>query len=301
MRFGFFPGCSQEGSSREYQESLREVASRLGIELAEIPDWNCCGATAAHTLNHRLALALPARTLALAEQAGLDEVVVPCSACYNRLAGTRHELLHDEALRQQITDIIEMNWHGATRILNVLEWLNRVAGELPGHVSAPFGHRVACYYGCYLTRPKALAACRRIEDPIEMDELVRAVGAEPIRWAYKVECCGAGLSVSRTESVARLSERIVSDAVERGAEAIVVACPMCHTNLDLRRDAILAAAPPGGRSRLASIPVLYISQVIGLAMGVSPRPLGLHRHHVPVRLSAAPPSVAPVAPGEGEE
>ena len=301
MKIGFFPGCSQEGSSREYQESLREVASRLGIELAEIPDWNCCGATAAHTLNHRLALALPARTLALAEQAGLDEVVVPCSACYNRLAGTRHELLHDEALRQQITDIIEMNWHGATRVLNVLEWLSRVAGELPGRVSAPFGHRVACYYGCYLTRPKALAACRRIEDPTEMDDLVRAVGAEPIDWAYKVECCGAGLSVSRTESVARLSERIVSDAVDRGAEAIVVACPMCHTNLDLRRDAIRAAAPPGGRSRLASIPVLYISQVIGLAMGVSPRQLGLHRHHVPVRLTPAPPSVAPVAPGEGEK
>ncbi len=134
-----------------------------------------------------------------------------------------------------------------------------------------------------------------------MDDLVRAVGAEPIDWAYKVECCGAGLSVSRTESVARLSERIVSDAVDRGAEAIVVACPMCHTNLDLRRDAILAAAPPGGRSRLASIPVLYISQVIGLAMGVSPRQLGLHRHHVPVRLTPAPPSVAPVAPGEGEK
>jgi len=234
----------------------------------------------------------------LAEQAGLDEVVVPCSACYNRLAGTRYELLRNEPLRGQITDTIGMNWHGAVRVLNVLEWLSRMVGELPGRVSAPFAHRVACYYGCYLTRPKALATCARLEDPTEMDDLVRAVGAEPIPWAHKVECCGAGLSVSRTESVGRLSERIVSDAADRGAEAIIVACPMCHTNLDLRRDAILAGASPDRRRRIAGIPVLYISQVIGLAMGVAPRPLGLHRHHVPVRLSAAP---AAVTPSEGEE
>src|SRR5512143_1475491 len=112
MKIGFFPGCSLEGSSREYNESLQAIAPVLGIELAEVPDWNCCGATAAHTLNPKLALALPARILALAERAGLDELVVPCSACYSRLAGTRHELLHNEPLRQEIENIIELNCVG---------------------------------------------------------------------------------------------------------------------------------------------------------------------------------------------
>jgi heterodisulfide reductase subunit B2 len=286
MKVGFYPGCSLEGSSREYCESLHVLAARLGIELAEVPDWNCCGATAAHSLNHKLALALPARVLALAERAGLDELVVPCSACYNRLASARQELLGDEGRRQQIEDVIELNYAGATKVLNVLELLGRIpADEFKSKVTAPLGLKVACYYGCYLTRPTALAACARVEDPTEMDDLVRLAGAEPVSWAFKVECCGAGLSVSRTASVAELSARILDDAVARGAQAIVVACPMCHTNLDLRRDAIEAL-----RGKTYGVPVLYISQLLGLALGATPNQLGMQRHHVPVRLPAAAPA-----------
>ncbi len=282
MKVGYFPGCSMEGSGREYGESLEAVAGRLGIELCEVPDWNCCGATAAHNLNHKLALALPARILAQAERAGFDELVVPCSACYSRLAATRHELRHDDRLRSEIEDVIELNYAGAVQVLSVLDLLRRVpADELKAKVAAPFAHKVACYYGCYLTRPKELACCRRLEDPTEMDELARAAGAEPVTWAFKVECCGAGLSVSRTSSVAELSGRIVADAAGRGAEAIIVACPMCHTNLDLRRDAI------NRHLRQAyALPVLYITQLLGLALGCGERELGLHRHHVPVALRA---------------
>lgn len=289
MRIGFFPGCSLEGSSREYGESLRAVAPLLGVELVEVPDWNCCGATAAHNLNHKLALALPARTLALAERAGLDEIVVPCSACYCRLAATRQELLKDEALRQEIESIIEMNVVGATKVLTVLDLFTHVGADaLKAKVRTPFGHKVACYYGCYLTRPKEVASCQRIEDPTEMDDIVRAAGAEPVSWAFKVECCGAGLSVSRTSSVAELSGRILDDAAARGAAAIVVACPMCHTNLDLRRDAIEAL-----RRKRYGMPVLYVSQLVGLTMGLEPRQLGLHRHHVPADIR--PRGTAPTA------
>ena len=283
MRIGFFPGCSLEGSSREYNESLQAVAPLLDIELAEVPDWNCCGASAAHALNPKLALALPARILALAERAGLDELVVPCSACYSRLAGTRHELLHNEPLRQEIENIIELNCVGATKVLSVLDLFARVTPALKEKVRLPFVHKVACYYGCYLTRPKHVTTCTRIEDPVEMDDLMRAAGAEPVSWAFKVECCGAGLSVSKTESVAELSGRILDDAAHRGAEAIVVACPMCHTNLDLRREDIQKRW-----GKQYSMPVLYVSQVLGLALGVDPRRLGLHRHNVPVNLRPAP-------------
>lgn len=282
MKLGFFPGCSLEGSSREYNESLKAIAPALGLELAEVPDWNCCGASAAHSLNHKLALSLPARILALAERAGFDELLVPCSACYSRLALTRQELMEHEAVRQEITNIIEMDYVGSTKVVNALDVLVRCAANgLKDKIRQPFAHKVACYYGCYLVRPEKISSCKRIEDPQEMDEVMKAVGAEPIDWAFKVECCGAGLSVSRTDSVAELSGRIVEDAAHRGAAAIIVACPMCHTNLDLRRDAIQQK-----RGTQYTIPVLYLSQVIGLALGLGEEELGLHRHHVPVRFPA---------------
>lgn len=283
MRIGYFPGCSMEGSAREYGESLHAIAPYLGVELIEVCDWNCCGATAAHCLNHKLALALPARTLALAEQQGLEELVVPCSACYARMIATNHEIRRDDKLRAEIADIIELPLAGKVRILNVLELLQRCAAEgLKEKVQKPFGRRVACYYGCYLVRPAELVSCKQTEDPQEMDDLMRLVGATPVDWAFKVDCCGAGHSVTRTDLVGELSARIVEDAVDRGADAIAVACPMCHTNLDLRRQAIQDA-----RGREFTIPVMYLTQIIGLALGLDDKTLGLHRHHVPVRFPQA--------------
>jgi heterodisulfide reductase subunit B len=297
MKLGIYPGCSLEGSSREYLESLMAIAPRVGLELAQVPDWNCCGASAAHSLNHKLALALPARVLALAEQAGMDELLVPCSACYNRLAITRHTLANDEARRREIAAVIELPYTGKTQVVSVLHVFGRLARNgLRTHVSAPLTRKVACYYGCYLTRPGAACCCAKPEDPTEMDDIMRAVGAEPLDWAFKVECCGAGLSLARVDVIADLSGRIVADAAKRGAEAIIVACPMCHTNLDLRRDAILKKHPSAG-----GIPVLYLSQAIGLAFGVPPKELGLHRHHVPVKWSPLPAIPAPAAAGATKE
>lgn len=283
MKLGLYPGCSLLGSSREYAESLQAIAAQLGIEWQDVPDWNCCGASAAHSLNHDLALALPARILAQAEKAGIEELAVPCSACYSRLAITRHDLLADEQLRKKIAGIIEMDIQCKAKVLNVVEVLARFAANgLSAKVCHPFRHKVACYYGCYLVRPHKILKFDRVEDPQSMDEIMKAVGAEPIDWAHKTECCGAGFSVSRTDLVAKLSGRIVDDAVRRGAEAIVVACPMCHVNLDLRRGAI-----EKHRGKRYSIPVLYISQVVGLALGLDDQTLGMHRHIVPVAFPEA--------------
>lgn len=280
MTLGFYPGCSLKGSSREYAESVLAVARAFDIEIKEIEDWNCCGATAAHNMNRELSVALPARILSLAEQQGFSEVVVPCAACYSRLTVTKHELEEDPQLKERICEINNMDYKGSVTILNIIQMLDKyVTPVLESHVKKPFDHKVACYYGCYLVRPHEILKFDRQEDPHSMDDLMLKAGATPIDWAFKTECCGAGLSVSRTSSVGRLSGKIIRDAVDRGAEAIIVACPMCHSNLDMRRPSINSFL-----GEKITIPVLYITQAIGLAAGIGRKELALQRHFVKVNI-----------------
>jgi heterodisulfide reductase subunit B len=278
MTLGFYPGCSLKGSSREYAESVLTVAKAFDINLKEISDWNCCGATAAHNMNKELSLALPARILSLAEKQGLKEIVVPCAACYSRLTVTKHELAKDPELRKIVTTANDLEYSGTVEVLNIIQMLNKyITPNLEERVVKPFDHKVACYYGCLLVRPHEILKFDREEDPQSMDELMLKTGATPIDWAFKTECCGAGLSVSRTSSVGRLSGKIIRDAVDRGAEAMIVACPMCHSNLDMRRGAINSFL-----GEKIDIPVLYATQVLGLSVGLDRKALGLQRHFVNV-------------------
>ena len=279
MKIGFYPGCSLTGSSREYNESVVAVAKALEIELIEIKDWNCCGATAAHSMNEELSLSLPARIMALAEEQGLTEVVVPCAACYNRLKVTQHEL-EDKTIRSRVADILKMPYKGELKIINVLQMLEAYGGEnIKAKIAQPFAHKVACYYGCLLVRPHSILKFDRVEDPQSMDTLIRTIGGTSIDWAFKTECCGGGFSVSRTDLVVRLSGNILKDASDRGAEALIVACPMCQSNLDMRRGAINKTLDSP-----IDIPVIYITQAIGLALGIGAKELGLKRHFVTVEL-----------------
>jgi heterodisulfide reductase subunit B len=260
------------------------MAKAFGIEMTEIPDWNCCGATAAHNLNKELSLSLPARILAIAEKEGMEEIVVPCAACYSRLTVTHHELKEDPLLKDRIISLVGMEYKGTTQVLNIIQFIQKyIADKIEEKTVKPFSYKVACYYGCLLVRPHSILKFDRAEDPQTMDELVKKAGGEPIDWAFKTECCGAGMSVSRTDIVARLSGGIVEDAFDRGAEAIVVACPMCHSNLDMRRREINHFL-----GKNIDIPVLYLSQVIGLAAGISHKDLGLQRHMVHVNLPGKP-------------
>jgi heterodisulfide reductase subunit B2 len=280
MTLGFYPGCSLKGSSREYAESVLAVARAFDVNIQEISDWNCCGATAAHNLNRDLSVALPARILSLAEEQGFEDIVVPCAACYSRLTVTGHQLDADASLRTRIAEINNKEYRGTTRILNVVQMLDKyVTPNLESKIKTPFNHRVACYYGCYLVRPHEILKFDREEDPQSMDDLMLKIGATPVDWAFKTECCGAGLSVSRTSSVGRLSGQIMKDAHDRGAEAVVVACPMCHSNLDMRRDAINSFL-----GEKIDIPVLYVTQAIGLAVGIDRKELALQRHFVKVTI-----------------
>ncbi|HNW52007.1 MAG TPA: CoB--CoM heterodisulfide reductase iron-sulfur subunit B family protein [Prolixibacteraceae bacterium] len=281
MKIGFYPGCSLTGSSREYNESILAISKKAGIELVEIPDWNCCGATAAHNLNKELSVSLPARNLALAELDGMEELVVPCAACFNRLVMTQHELKEDEKLKSQIADKLQMPLKNNLKILNVLQYLEKYfVPRLDELIKKPLEEEVACYYGCLLVRPNQVMKAERWEDPMTMDVIMQKLGAKPIDWSFKTECCGAGFSMSKTEIVGELSGKIVRNAVSRGAKAIVVACPMCHSNLDMRRPAINSYL-----KTKVEVPVIYVTQAIALAMGMSSKEAGLQRHFVPVNLS----------------
>jgi heterodisulfide reductase subunit B2 len=281
MKFGIYPGCSLTGSARDYNESVFALAEAFDLEFTQIPDWNCCGATAAHNLNKELSLALPTRILALAEKNGLDEIIVPCAACYSRLVVTRNELKNNPVLKNRIIEVIEMEYRGTSQVLNVIEWIDKyIIPKLDGKTVKPFNHKVACYYGCLLVRPDKILKYDRAEDPQTLDIVMKKIGADPVDYPFKTECCGAGLSISRTDIVAKLSGKIIEDAEHRGAEAIIVACPMCHSNLDMRRPDINRYWKTEFK-----IPVIFVTQAIGLAIGLSPAKVGLKRHFVDVTIS----------------
>ena len=278
MNIGFYPGCSLQGTAREYNESVKAIAEAFDIELKEIEDWNCCGASAAHAVNKGLSLALPARILALAEKQGFSEVVVPCAACFNRLAVAQHELNEDAEKKSETEKAIEMTFQNNVKIINVIQFIDKyIKDKIVDKMTRKFDHKVACYYGCLLVRPHKIIGFDRVEDPTSMDELMTMIGATSLDWGFKTECCGASLSIARTDLVAKLSGNIMKDASDRGVEAIIVACPMCHSNLDMRRPQIDEYV-----GKEISTPVIYITQAIGLAVGVTPEKLGLQRHFVKV-------------------
>lgn len=277
-KLGFYPGCSLDGTSREYNESVVSLAKLFEIQLEQVPDWNCCGATAAHNLNKILSLALPARILAQAEKAKMADIVVPCAACYNRLSVTQHELFQDKALKKEVEKIMDMELEAPVRILNVIQFIQEyILPELPSKIVRPFDKKVACYYGCLLVRPHGILQFDRLEDPQSMDRVMTALGADPIDWPFKTECCGASLSISRTDLVAKLSGKIVKEAAGRDAKAIIVGCPMCQANLDMRRSSINKLL-----AKTYDVPVLYITQAIGIACGLDEKQTGTHRHLVKV-------------------
>jgi len=291
MKLGFYPGCSMHGTAREYRESLEAIAGPLGIELEEVRDWSCCGASSGHQTSHLLGVALAARNLSLAEEQGHERLLAPCAACYGRLAGARHELQQDAALTAQVGKLLTRPFANAVGVINAIELLRDIAPAIKEKVSRPLqGLKVACYYGCLLVRPPEVAAYDDAEDPSSLETIVKATGAEPVRWHKRTECCGAGLSISRRPSVIRLGREILGDARQAGAQAVVVACPMCHSNLDFRQQAMARGGEP------FAMPILYVTQLVGLALGVSAQELGIQRHFVdadPVLAQLAAPRSLP--------
>jgi heterodisulfide reductase subunit B2 len=279
---GYYPGCSLSGTAAEYDRSLRAVAGKLGVQLQEIPGWVCCGATSAHAIDHAATLALAADTLAKARKAGMEQVLAPCAMCYQRLAAAAQEFGHKPELTQRTMQAMgespELDVQ-KIKTLSLLQWLQGLpADAIKSLVVKPLkGMKEACYYGCLLVRPGKITGEKEVEAPRGMENLLLALGAEPVRWSMAIECCGGSFALSRKSVVLRQGETIVDAARKAGAQAIVLACPMCQANLDMRQAEFVAA----GQSQL---PVVYLTQLMGLAMGLGEDVLGFKGHFVPVKL-----------------
>jgi heterodisulfide reductase subunit B len=275
MRLGYYPGCSLHATAKEFDLSTRAVCNALGLELVEIEDWNCCGATAAHAISDELAVGLAGRNLALAAQQGLDSVLAPCAACFGRLKHAAKALGSGEA---DLPAGLDARAAAGVRVHNILDALLNLAGPeriREKSVTPIAGLHPAAYYGCLLVRPPEIAEFDDPENPTSMEQILGAAGAQPVEWYHKLECCGASLAVTNTPSAVRLVADILSHAKAAGADCVAVACPMCQTNLDTRQ-----AAAAARLSEELDLPIVYITELLGLAFGIAPRKLGLGRHIV---------------------
>lgn len=277
MRYAYFPGCSLDSTGIEFNLSTKLVTKKLGLDLWEIPDWNCCGASAAHLTNHMLALALPARNLAIAEKEGLD-IAVPCAACFARFKATSEAVRSSEEMKKKLNDIIEMDYEAKNEIISMLDVIGKKVNRdlIKAQVSKPLtGLKVASYYGCLLVRPHKIAQSDDPENPQVMDELMAAVGAEPVDWAYKTECCGAGHVVAKPDVGKQMIRDILQNAAINGANAIATACPLCMLNLDMRQKQINAKWGTD-----FNIPIYYFTELMAYSFGHSFKEIGMNRHFV---------------------
>lgn len=277
MNLAYYPGCSGLGTSREYERSTRAACAALGVALTDIPDWSCCGSTPAHALEHALSGALSARNLVGAARAGCDTVATPCPSCLSNLKTARHRMA-DDGFRAKVGRLLDQpaeKLADLPDVQSVLETLVTRVGldTIRAKVRQPLaGLRVAPYYGCIMTRPADVMRFDDPENPTSMDDLLTALGAEVVPFPYKVECCGASYGVTRRDIVARLSGRLLGAARDAGAHAVVVACPLCQMNLDLRQTQV---EWPGGKA--VDMPVFYFTQLLGRALGVPDAELGLEQ------------------------
>ncbi|MBZ0157447.1 MAG: CoB--CoM heterodisulfide reductase iron-sulfur subunit B family protein [Alphaproteobacteria bacterium] len=279
MEIAYYPGCTLHASSELYDIQSRLVLGKLGLELKEIEDWNCCGATSASKTDDFLAVALPARNLGIADASGYPEIVIPCSSCLSRMLVSQRRLAEDPELKDVINAELEKKVEGSIKIRSILEVLLPKArsGEIAEKAQIKLeGLKPVCYYGCLLTRfPCDMEVPDNVENPQGMETICKALGAQPLDWGYKTDCCGAAASVNDTDTSLFLMSKILKDAVARGANCFVTTCPMCQFNMDAYQDQV--GEKYGIPERL---PVYFITELIGVSLGLSPQEMQIDRHFV---------------------
>lgn len=273
----YYPGCSLHSTAKEYNTSSKAVCEALGLKLHEPPGWVCCGSTPIHRAYPKEALRLPMENLRLVEQSGLDEVVMPCAACFNHTRMALHEVQHNPQRKAEAEEAMGYAYQDRVRVSALCEAIFRRVG--PQKVSSMVKHpinglRVVCYYGCLLTRPPQVTGVEHPENPTEMDALMTALGMEVKDWSYKTSCCGATHSLTRPDIVRDLSGNLIARARETGADAIVVACPLCHSNLDGRQFQMKLKE---------TMPVFYFTQLMALALDLPEKAAALNKNMVDPR------------------
>ena len=279
MDLGYYPGCSLQQSSSLYDLQNRLIFSNIGINLKEIDDWNCCGATSAGKTDDFLAIAMPARNIGIANAQGIKEMVIPCSACYSRTLVAKNYLESNQEIKTQINSELSSKINGDIKISSILEVL--LSALEKGSFADKFTEKLSllkpvCYYGCMMTRfPFDVPVPDDIENPQGMEKVLDAVGVHAIDWNYKTACCGASAAVNDPQTSMNLMGKIMKDAVARGANCMIVTCPMCQLNLDAHQDTFCQQNNIEER-----LPILFITEVLGMAMNLGLEKLQIDRHFI---------------------
>ncbi|MFC2160705.1 CoB--CoM heterodisulfide reductase iron-sulfur subunit B family protein [Acidobacteriota bacterium] len=271
MKVSYYPGCSLHSTGLEYGESTQDVCQKLDIELAELTDWNCCGAGSAHTEDEGLAIELAMRNLEKAEQSGMD-LVVPCAACFHRFKVAEKHLQHKKE------PVIETSYTGNVPIKHLLDFLTEETNinTIKENIKKPLsGLKPVCYYGCLITRPPKITDAVNYENPQAMDKLLNLLGADVRPWSYKTDCCGGSLILARSDIVSTLTGKLIEKAQEVGANCIVTACPLCQANLDNKQSEISKAL-----GKKVRFPSFYFTELLGLALGSEAADVWMNRHIV---------------------
>ena len=271
MKVTYYPGCSLEGTAKDYAESILGICASLDIQLEEIPDWNCCGATAAHSIDHRASIELAGRTLNLAARLPHSDMLVPCPMCFNRLKTAAWTLNQDSSNRYGMR--LEASLPRVWDLANFLA-SDPMLKTMAQNISKPLeGLKVVSYYGCMANRPPEITEATDFENPQALDRIIQNLGGCAIPWPYKTDCCGASQVFSRRDIVSRLVGKLYDMAQRVGAQAIVVSCQMCQANLDMHQETIGAAW-----GKQFSFPIYYFTELIGLAHNVAGVKKWLARH-----------------------
>lgn len=274
----YYPGCSLHSTAIEYQLSTEAIFTALGMDLAEVKDWNCCGATPAHAAGDFLSHALPLRNLIIAEKMG-EEIILPCAACYNVFRKT-HKFMREstkeaDEVNREVAGIVGTRYQGKLAVRHLLEVFTEeeMLNKFKASATRPLtGLKVATYYGCLLVRPSEAVAFDNPEQPRKLDLLMESLGADAVAWSYKTDCCGGSMAVPRPGVVTGLAGNLVEAARRAGAEAIVTACPLCQANLDTRQD-----------PQKAGMPVFYFTELMAAAFNLPNQEKWLRKHIIDPR------------------
>ena len=276
--YAYYSGCSLEGTAASYNTSVKVILEALGLSYREPPDWSCCGSTPAHSVDHLLAAALAARNLAIVEKMGLSVLTTPCPSCLSAFKKAQSRIAKSSGFKGEVNGLLDQPYEGTVNSKSTLQIIYEDVGLEALSAKVKFSMpdlKVACYYGCILSRPPDIAQFDDPENPISMDRILSAVGVQVCDFAFKVECCGAAFGVVKKEMVNRLTAKVLAMALDVGANCVAVACPLCQQNLDLRQGQVNATT---GSS--FNIPILYFTQIMGLAYGYSPAQLDIGKHIV---------------------
>ena len=272
-KYAYFPGCSLEKMARSYHESALETTRALDVEMEEIEDWNCCGATTYFNIDELLADTLCARNLAIAEKTGLD-VIAPCSGCFKNMYSARKHLKHEPDLMEHINEALaedDLKFAGTSEVRHLIDVLVKDVGleEIRKRVRRPLtGLKVAPYYGCQILRPRK--DHEDVESPRFFEDLMTAIGADPVEYRLKLRCCGGALLITNREAALSLVRNLLENAVQSGAAIIATACPLCQVNLECYQKQVNSEFGTD-----LSVPVLYFTQLVGLALGIPAGKLGI--------------------------